>query len=65
MKRDIEKSLNTAFASAKMEGYQISPKIEADCRMLLNGNMSVSEYIRQFSEVNGLENGSNNYVIQP
>jgi len=52
MSRNIEDSLNTAFASARMEGFEITPKIEADCRLLVSGELSIQEYIRQVAEAN-------------
>jgi len=50
MSKSINDSLRTAFASAQMEGFKITPKVEADCRMLVNGELSISEYIRQVTE---------------
>ena len=47
---DMEKSINTAFASARMEGFQITPQIESDCRKIVSGELSISEYIRQVIE---------------
>ena len=53
MSRNINQSLNTAFASAQMEGFQVTPKIEADCRMIVSGELSISEYICQVTEAKG------------
>ena len=64
MSRNIEDSLNTAFASARMEGFHITPKIEADCRMLVNGELSIQEYIRQVVEVNKNITGSGEHGVQ-
>ena len=47
MSKDMEKSLNTAFASARMEGFEVTPKIEADCRMIVNGELSINDYIQR------------------
>ena len=41
MKRSINDSLNTAFASARMEGFQITPKIEANCKKIVSGELSI------------------------
>ena len=65
MSRNIDQSLNTAFASAQMEGFQITPKIEADCRMIVNGELSISEYIRQATEAKGRNDRGVGYVVQP
>jgi len=44
---NIEKSLNTAFTSAKMEGFDITPRIEENCRKIVNGELSIEDYIQQ------------------
>jgi len=41
MSKSINESLNTAFASARMEGFDITPKIEADCKAIISGELSV------------------------
>ena len=43
----MEKSLNTAFASAKMEGFDITPHIERTCKMILSGEISLQDYLQQ------------------
>ena len=65
MSRNIDQSLNTAFASAQMEGFQITPKIEADCKMIVSGELSISEYIRQVTEAKGCNDRGVGYVVQP
>ena len=64
MSRTIDESLNTAFASARMEGFQITPKIEADSRKLVNGDLSISEYIRQVTETNPSATRSSEHGVQ-
>ena len=61
MDKSTEKSLNSALASAKMEGFHITPKIETDCRRIVSGELSISEYIRQVTEANKEESN----VVQP
>jgi hypothetical protein len=65
MSRNIDQSLNTAFASAQMEGFQITPKIEANCKMIVSGELSISEYIRQVTEAKGRNDMGVGYVVQP
>ena len=64
MSRDIEASINTAFASARMEGFEITPKIEADCRLLVSGSLSIQEYIDQVIEANAVKTGSVEHGVQ-
>ena len=47
MSKSINESLNTAFASARMEGFDITPKIEADCKAIVSGELSIQDYIRR------------------
>ena len=42
-----EEALRSAFASSRMEGFEITPDVEKDCRRLLNGEVSASELARQ------------------
>ena len=65
MRNNIEKSLNTAFASAKMEGFHITPKVEADCRMIVNGELSIHDYLKQVIDSNPQGKRSNENVVQP
>ena len=65
MSRSINDSLNTAFASARMEGFQITPKIEADCRMIVSGELSIQDYIRQVTETCAHANRSVENAVQP
>jgi len=48
-----------------MEGFQITPKIEADCKMIVSGELSISEYIRQITEAKGCNDRGVGYVVQP
>ena len=64
MSKSINESLNTAFASARMEGFAITPKIEADCRMLINGELSIQEYIRRVIDYSAKSNRNVKNVIQ-
>ena len=62
--RDIEDSINTAIASARMEGFEITPKIEANCRLLVSGSLSIQEYIDQVVESNANRNRSVEHGVQ-
>ena len=64
MSRTIDESLNTAFASARMEGFQITPSIEANCRKLVNGDLSINEYISQVVEKNSNNTRSSEHGVQ-
>ena len=57
MDKKTEQSLNSAFASAKMEGFQITPTVEADCIKIVSGELSIAEYIKRVTEANALVNG--------
>ena len=50
MSEEQEKSLNSALASARVEGFQVTPQIEENCKRIISGEISVSEYIRQVTE---------------
>ena len=52
MDTPIEKSLNSAFASARMEGFQITQTVEADCIKIVSGEISVADYIQRAIETN-------------
>ena len=52
MDKKTAKSLNSAFASAKMEGFVITPKIESDCIKIINGDVSIADYISQAKQAN-------------
>ena len=52
MDKKTEQSLNSALVSAKMEGFQITPTVEADCIMIVNGELSISDYIKRVTEAN-------------
>jgi hypothetical protein len=47
-----EKALSSAFASATMEGFVITPKIESDCIRIVNGDLTIAEYIQQALQSN-------------
>ena len=65
MSKSINDSLSTAFAPARMEGFQITPKIEADCRKLVSGELSIQDYISQVTAVGASTTRESEYVIQP
>ena len=50
MDNSIEKSLNSAFASARMEGFQVTPTVEANCIKIVSGEISVADYIQHAIE---------------
>jgi len=62
--RNIEDSINTAFASARMEGFEITPKIEVNCRLLVSGELSIQEYIRQVVVLKTSGTGSVEHGVQ-
>jgi len=62
MSEEQEKSLNSALASARMEGFQITPQIEENCRKIVNGELSISDYIRLVTAVNAPQTGEPNVV---
>jgi len=64
MKRNINDSLRTAFASAKMEGFQITPKIETTCKKIVNGELSIQDYLRQVAEISTNNTGSVEHGLQ-
>jgi len=45
-----EAALRSAFASSRMEGFEITPEVEANCRRLLNGEISVDELVQQIKD---------------
>ena len=62
--RDIDDSINTAFASARMEGFEITPKVETNCRLIVSGELSIQEYIHQVVESNTNRNRSAEHGVQ-
>ena len=42
-----EKLLNSAFASAAMEGFEITAAIKEDCVDIISGKLSISDYIKR------------------
>ena len=50
--KTVEQSLSSALSSAKMEGFQITPEIESDCKLIISGELSIAEYIRRATENN-------------
>ena len=57
MDEKTEQSINSALASAKMEGFQITPKVEADCIKIVSGELSIADYIKRVTESNAPVNG--------
>ena len=57
MDKTTEKSLNSAFASAKIEGFQITPTIEVNCIKIVSGELSIADYIKRVTEANAPVNG--------
>ncbi len=43
--KTIEKSIKNASASLKIEGYSIDEQAKKWCRQLLNGEITMQEYI--------------------
>ena len=39
-----------------MEGYTITPEVEADCIKIVSGELSISDYIQNAIEANTAEN---------
>jgi len=65
MSRSIDDSLNTAYASARMEGFIITPKIKADCKRLANGELSIQDYLNQVIESNMVISRGVEHGVQP
>jgi len=63
MSRCINESLNTAFASARMEGFDITPAVEANCRLLVSGELSIQDYLHRMTEVSTPDNRSVENVL--
>lgn len=40
-------ALRSALASARIEGLEITPQNERDCRRLMQGDVSVAELVRE------------------
>ena len=57
MDEKTENALNSALASAKMEGFQITPEVEADCIKIVSGELSIADYIKRATEANAPVNG--------
>ena len=57
MDEKTEQSLNSAFASAKMEGFLITPTVEADCIKIVSGELTIADYIKRVTEANAPVNG--------
>lgn len=47
-----EQALNNAFASARMEGYNVTPDTESDCKRLLSGKIKTSELVAELVKKN-------------
>jgi hypothetical protein len=54
MKKGIsrDQALENAFASARMEGFDITQEIEQNCRRLLSGKISVAELVAEITKKN-------------
>jgi hypothetical protein len=45
-----QQALRSAFASTRMEGFRITPQMEADAKRILNGKLSVDDYVKQVKQ---------------
>ena len=50
----IDRAINNAAASVEMEGYHIDEKSREWCRMLLNKELSMEQYIQLVKEKAGV-----------
>lgn len=50
----IERAINNAAASVEMEGYHIDEQSREWCRMLLNRELSMEQYIQLVKEKAGV-----------
>lgn len=50
----IERAINNAAASVEMEGYHIDEQCREWCRMLLNRELSMEQYIKLVKEKAGV-----------
>ena len=51
-----EKLLNSALASAAMEGFEITPAVKADCLEIVGGELSIADYIKRMIETDASTN---------
>ena len=56
MQAYTERALRNAIASTEMEGYRVTPRLERDCRRLLNGEISVETLVREMLQRGKEEN---------
>ena len=47
-----EQALKNAFASARMEGYNVTPDTERDCNRLLSGKIKTSDLVAELIKKN-------------
>ena len=50
--KKTEQYINSALASAKMEGFRITPTVEADCIKIVSGELTIADYIKRVTEAN-------------
>lgn len=55
MRRKIsrEQALKNAFASARMEGYIVTPDTERNCKRLLDGKISTEQLVSELKRKSG------------
>jgi len=42
-----EKAIQNAFASARMEGFEITPEIESNVRRVVSGEATIDECVKE------------------
>jgi hypothetical protein len=46
-KISAERAIRSAFASARMEGLNVTPEVERNVRLIVSGKVTVEERVRQ------------------
>lgn len=49
MKRIVstKRAMKNAFASARMEGFRVTPEIQRNCQRIINGEISIDDCVKQ------------------
>ena len=42
-----ERAMKNAFASARMEGFRVTPEIQRDCQRIVSGEISIDDCVKQ------------------
>ncbi len=52
MHRNIsrDKAIKNAIASVKMEGFNTNPKLEADCKLIMQGKLTLKDCVSRITK---------------